>query len=88
MRFEKILYFYCAMNDLIDRCTDGKAALKLNGEELDETVLRQVSQILAAKLAAGEDSPVAKVCFATLTRESKRQPENVNKVLHEAYEQS
>jgi len=46
VRFEKLLYFYCALNDLRNK------QVKKSGEcsDLDQTVLEGVTQILAAKI--------------------------------------
>ena len=55
--------------------------------ELDSKVLRRVAEILASKLIAGDESSIVKMCFATLTRESKRKSDEISTILHSIYEQ-
>ena len=84
VRYEKLLYFYCALKDLQQKCEEGSTTFGSEAD-LDSRLLSSVSETLAQTIIADEQSTVSKICFATLARETRRRPGPVSKILHATY---
>lgn len=83
VRFEKVLYFFCAVQDL-QQAADQWLVFQ------DTPMLKHVAQCLVVALRSDGISAqtAVKQCFATLTRESKRKGglATTSALLREAYE--
>ena len=86
VRYEKLLYLYCALKDLQSKCEEAGLNSTFGVEsDLDQRLLTSISGTLAQKIIANDQSTVSKICFAALARETKRKPQQVSQILHASY---
>ena len=78
-----MLYLYCALKDLKVKCGDSKTTFA--DSEFDKRVITRVAQLLANKLLNNDSCTISKICFAVLTRESRRSPAVVSSILTSVY---
>ena len=84
VRYEKLLYFYCALKDLQSKSEDGSTTFGVESD-LDSRLLSSISETLASTILADDQSTMSKICFATLAREANRRPKPVSEILHATY---
>ena len=87
VRFEKILFFYCALKDLQARLDIGGTAFA-SAPGFEKTLILTIAKLLARMIISDDQSSVSKICFGALVREAKRRPDFVADILREAYEQT
>lgn len=85
IRFEKILYYYCALKDLQAK-SSSETTTTFAVCDFDSLLLKSVASTLASKVVAEDSSEVPKLCFAALTREFNRRHEYVSTLLSQVCE--